>query len=410
MNEDVVTEILLRLPPKSVYRFRLVSKAWNHTITFNPFFIERYDSNLLRREGGRRLLALFQNTIARLYYPYQPESFEDFLNILSFNGNSGIRNQSPELGSFINSSNGLILCSGARNRHEYHVVNPVTRKFVTLPPPPPLPAQDEYVALMCVENKVELAAKFSVIRIESIPNKCQLTFGIRAYSSETGAWAAEPTVIVAHTAILNLRVYLDPGSPFVMNGIYHWHTVQKTKLVLYRPAEEHIQIIQISDDCGITVSAATIRRTPIDAGDVLWFARMERKTIKVFMLPKDIQPRPSFVACQEWVLKYDIRVDSLWNDSLLIPLKWEQPWRKIILDAFVPINDNNSKKKKKKKNTAPFDIIMRVENAEAFLFHLDTESINYLEYEGSPVYEGHYVQNYPLHPYLEPPFLSTYAL
>ena len=35
---EVVTEILLRLPVTSLLRFRCVSKAWEHTISIDPFF------------------------------------------------------------------------------------------------------------------------------------------------------------------------------------------------------------------------------------------------------------------------------------------------------------------------------------------------------------------------------------
>ncbi|CAH9116987.1 unnamed protein product [Cuscuta europaea] len=428
MDELLLAGILLCLPPKSIYRFRVVSKTWNSLIS-DPFFIERYDSKRRRRHEGGGLLALFQNTIV---WPYssQPDRYDQkSLKILPLDANSKIKNQSPELGQFINSSNGLILCSGARNHREFLVVNPVTGRFVTLPPPPPLPAEDEYalmespVGLMCEENKAELTAKYIVIRNESSPD--EEAFKIRTYSSETGAWAAEPKVIAADTAGLELHLKAFPCPPFVMNGVFHWYTIFKEKLVLYRPAEEHLQLISnpawFDGMLWNPLCFTTIARTSIEDGDVLWFGFMDPETMRLFMLTKgteesrgnDNQPRPSrpsIVAGQEWVLMYRISLSSLWNDRLLYPLKWQNPWVRIIfLDAFVPINDNKSKKKK--KNTAPFDLILRVQEGDAFLFHLNTKSIQPLvKYEACPTSGAYAVHSLALHPYLEPSSLSTYAL
>ena len=41
LNDDVLTEILLRLPPGAVRRFRAVCKAWHRTTT-GPAFLAAY--------------------------------------------------------------------------------------------------------------------------------------------------------------------------------------------------------------------------------------------------------------------------------------------------------------------------------------------------------------------------------
>ncbi|KAL2518889.1 F-box domain-containing protein [Abeliophyllum distichum] len=59
VHEDVLLEILLRLPPKSVFKFRCVSKRWNQIIN-DSFFLNSYAKQRKGPDGVGRLLALIR--------------------------------------------------------------------------------------------------------------------------------------------------------------------------------------------------------------------------------------------------------------------------------------------------------------------------------------------------------------
>ncbi|KAL3833676.1 hypothetical protein ACJIZ3_008412 [Penstemon smallii] len=107
VNDDVLTSILVRLPPKSVFRFRCVSYKWYNMIA-DPYFLKSYSAITTKHPlSGERLLPFAQLTNMHLV----------------------------DLKGFINSSNGLILLGRSfLSTTYYQVLNPLTQKCVSLPP------------------------------------------------------------------------------------------------------------------------------------------------------------------------------------------------------------------------------------------------------------------------------------
>ncbi|CAH9132180.1 unnamed protein product [Cuscuta epithymum] len=413
MDEQIITRILVCLPPKSVYRFRLVSKSWNRLIS-HPFFIQRYDSQL-RRRGGAGMLALFQDALVRPEYlrPGNEKVKKSLMNILPLDlpGNCKIQYNylELELGNFINSSNGLVLWGG-RETDKYYVLNPMTKRVVTLPSPPPPSGSDTSIGLMCEENRSELAAKYIVVRTDCCVNQLGgHTLRMVTYSSETGIWAtAEPAVIAPAGEYLPL---VFTRAPLVMNGVFHWYIYWfRLTLALYRPSEEQVQVIDVRhyDEIGQYWISTAMTMSSIEDGDMLLFGGIDAETMRVFMLTKDSEdganPRPSTETAQEWVLIYDISVNSIWND---IGLLSSAETGRFFMEAFIPLNNKK----------ALIALIRWVQCGVVYLYNLDTKSIQSVAYHGQPpvtsqqlnalVYDHSFIATYP---YLEPSSLSTYAL
>ncbi|CAH9086827.1 unnamed protein product [Cuscuta epithymum] len=171
---------------------------------------------------------------------------------------------------FINTSNGLILCKSDRYEQKYLVLNPITKRSVTLPPPPYSRSAGS-IGLMCEENKNQLSAKYTVVRTAGEGEKG--TMQIVTYSSETGVWvAAKLPVIAAAAAKEDIYFYLFRDPPLVMNGVFHWYQCTTT---------------------------------PTRGGSMLglWWAEAQGKVknnyfFKVLFLKNSIQPTPNFSITQ----------------------------------------------------------------------------------------------------------------
>ncbi|KAM7505277.1 hypothetical protein LguiB_004181 [Lonicera macranthoides] len=119
--EELMEEILSRLPPKSLIRFRCVSKPWNSLIT-NPNFINTHLTNSYKHQ-----LLVIHNThnrsVTKQFYCYsnQYNSFDFPLSLF------------PSSDSVLlwGSCNGLLCLDGLvdYNRSVMALLNPATRKF-----------------------------------------------------------------------------------------------------------------------------------------------------------------------------------------------------------------------------------------------------------------------------------------
>ncbi|XP_028101414.1 putative F-box/kelch-repeat protein At1g12870 [Camellia sinensis] len=123
-NVDLLSEILLRVPTKSLIRFKCVSKHWLSLISDSQF-----SSNHTRRTNI--------SVISGLYF-YSNWMLKD-VNSVSLQSHStlppftfldGVGEESTRM--FVNSCNGLLLCSKIYRQH-YIVCNLTTQKYTALP-------------------------------------------------------------------------------------------------------------------------------------------------------------------------------------------------------------------------------------------------------------------------------------
>ncbi|KAK6156289.1 hypothetical protein DH2020_010537 [Rehmannia glutinosa] len=318
--DDILMEILIRLPEKSIFRFMSVSKRWTNIIT-NPFFLKTLSRRRCR--GGGRLLALIERNFFPVPWfkplPRWPPPM-NILPVIDDDHRTSICKYVPKLlGYFINSSNGLILCG--RHPYQYHVLNPVSRKWVMLPPPSPV-ALDGYerksVGLMCEENTSELVADYTVVIAAAHAD--DNTMRIESYSSKTGKW------VVKKLAADSLGLLKLCQPPEVANGIFHWKSALHFGVIgVYDPRldENHVQLLELPKDVVMNENfvSRTITRSPVD--DALWYGFITRDNLQFFRLNgynrSSGYSSTTTIPGTEWVLMHSVSIDWLRKEAGVPP-------------------------------------------------------------------------------------------
>ncbi|XP_059670937.1 F-box protein At5g07610-like [Cornus florida] len=145
-NKDLAVEILQHLPAKSLIRFKSVSKAWHSLISTPRFSLLLWQSHHHPKVSG-----LFFNTRPRTEtIKYIPLPHSDLRNQCDITTvvHGGEENNSPPLfpdmsTTITHSCNGFLLYftnqqhfgSSSWKSYSYHVYNPTTKQFATLPWP-----------------------------------------------------------------------------------------------------------------------------------------------------------------------------------------------------------------------------------------------------------------------------------
>ncbi|KAL9995999.1 putative F-box domain-containing protein [Helianthus debilis subsp. tardiflorus] len=123
-KDDLLTEILLRLPVTSILRFKSVSKHWRLLLS-HTHFTHRYDK--ISNSPG-----IFADNV---YVPFDvenPSTPPPFRNLDTYFDRSGVR--------ILQSCNGLLLCCtergsiGQKAADKYYVFNPTTKQLALIPP------------------------------------------------------------------------------------------------------------------------------------------------------------------------------------------------------------------------------------------------------------------------------------
>ncbi|EYU23807.1 hypothetical protein MIMGU_mgv1a025236mg [Erythranthe guttata] len=350
INDDLLREILVHLPPKTLFKFMTVSKRWKYLIN-DPTFLkfhnnkQRHRSSAVAGDDGGHLLALFQLTTKHLSGRYRRRPSEPAMNILAVfpDGN-------PEIMC------GLVLCG--RHSSKYHIMNPVTKKWVPLPPPPRHRLDQQYYrdwTMGLMVTAWEGDNSYIVVRAALTDDLDQL-LPIETYSSKTGEWVSSMLVGTGGFILHPL-----PGAPLVANGVFHWYTYN-WQIALYDPSDEtgHVQLIKIPYLDGAVSRAIT--RSSVD--NTLWFGTINPNKIQIYKLPKgekEDDPEKN-------------RMD------------------RIRLECFVP-------------NWYPLVLVLR-QAENIFLYNLGSNMVELVRYYGCAY--NHLVHEEYLCPYLESSCLSSY--
>ncbi|THG11016.1 hypothetical protein TEA_028832 [Camellia sinensis var. sinensis] len=206
-NDDLLNQILLYLPIRSLLRFKSVSKHWLSLIT-NPHFLHLRTTHPNPRPSG---LFLYR-------YSHQIHPDFDFLSLLNYESPSKPPFKAltfvhdPSDLRILQSCNGLLLCRGL---HLY-IYNPTTSQFATLPQPPrrvltPLRCFTTFYAY----NLAFDPSKSPHYKVVSVNFSCGLPdhYELEIYSSETGLWSPSGDPFTGDVSF-NLGVF--------WNGALHW--------------------------------------------------------------------------------------------------------------------------------------------------------------------------------------------
>uniref|UniRef100_A0A453CR06 F-box domain-containing protein n=1 Tax=Aegilops tauschii subsp. strangulata TaxID=200361 RepID=A0A453CR06_AEGTS len=190
LTEDLILEILSRLPARSVHRFKCVSPAWR---------------DLIADPAHRKKLP--QPLAGFLYSTYHGPDHRFYNFHFAKVPGGAAQPVDPSL-SFLPSHeywyvdqldtcNGLLLCRAHKfpsspsgdddDPLEYHyiVCNPATGRWVGIPALPPVPAGRRVIARLAFDPAVP--SHFHVLQFEDTEQDKYIT-GVTIYSSQTGAW------------------------------------------------------------------------------------------------------------------------------------------------------------------------------------------------------------------------------
>ncbi|CAL5322948.1 unnamed protein product [Camellia sinensis] len=225
-NDDLLNQILLYLPIRSLLRFKSVSKHWLSLIT-NPHFLHLRTTHPNPRPSG---LFLYR-------YSHQIHPDFDFLSLLNYESPSKPPFKAltfvhdPSDLRILQSCNGLLLCRGL---HLY-IYNPTTSQFATLPQPPrrvltPLRCFTTFYAY----NLAFDPSKSPHYKVVSVNFSCGLPdhYELEIYSSETGLWSPSGDPFTGDVSF-NLGVF--------WNGALHWISTSGGDSLYFNVDEELLE-------------------------------------------------------------------------------------------------------------------------------------------------------------------------
>ncbi|KAJ0461915.1 putative F-box domain-containing protein [Helianthus annuus] len=234
-SDDLLTEILLRLPAASVLRFKIVSKHW-HLLLSHTHFTRRYDS-LFKTPG-------FFTGKSNTYVPFDVETIGTTpFSSLGFHFDpNGIR--------ILQSCNGLLLCHSNLKSNadcKYYVVNPTTKQFAVIPSVPAGHDVGKTVLFMSLAFHQTGCVHYKLVCIHRV--KPGVAFQIQMYSSDTGKWKV--SVESFYTVW-----------PFVSNGVYwnralYWAPTHR-KLLYFKIHVEQLEMMPLPEEMMSSLDTYTI--------------------------------------------------------------------------------------------------------------------------------------------------------
>lgn len=203
LTDDLLVEILSRLPIKSLFRFKCLSKSWLALI------VDCYT----RKKLPSAMIGLFCHNSCHL---------KTFVTIPSAVGDGASVDTSLSFLpmyqglTILDCCNGLLLChdyhSMLENGH-YYVCNPATKKWATVPCFHGAEISRQLSLALVFDPRV--SCHYNIIRISE--RKSLLTkMSVEVFSSKTGKWAE----INGHTG-LHIKMFDLPLSTLFFNGNVH---------------------------------------------------------------------------------------------------------------------------------------------------------------------------------------------
>lgn len=188
-NEDLLTEILSRLPTKPLFRFKLVSKNWLSLISNPRLYL------LLKPKPTSGLL------MSKFMQMDNPDYNANVFNFIPLDSDEQCEPVSKTMRSLdfikepvqiLQSCNGLLLCRSPRFHpgdfpdSKYYICNPLTKRFTVLPRPPGW-SIDGMMRDMNLAADVSEPTQYKVVAF-SLLSANRKIFQIEIYSSVTRAW------------------------------------------------------------------------------------------------------------------------------------------------------------------------------------------------------------------------------
>jgi hypothetical protein len=326
LTDDLIVEILSRLPVRSVHRFKCVSKLWHDLI------VQPAHRKLLPQTLAGFLYTTFRHADFHHHFAGLPATVVDFVDpSLPF-----LRPMKYSAIDLLDTCNGLLLCACYYYNTEeelesfrFVVCNPATQRWTELPPlPQPWPSTISCIPRLAFDPAAHLS-HFHVFDFEATGGGSgHLTVTeVNIYSSSTGAWTHRDIGLVD-------KIFLDlrAGGVFVGGMLHLLGTLcpdlkanyrvlvvgdmeGKTWKTISLPYSLNCGAIGLSQGC---LHYATESPSPLTAcsdGD------NNSDDENTPLLPNEITVW--FLKnydSQEWVLKHNVGIDKLLN---ILEVKYE---------------------------------------------------------------------------------------
>ncbi|KAK4768743.1 hypothetical protein SAY86_026893 [Trapa natans] len=295
-NADLLGEILLRLPARSLVKFKCVSKLWLSTIS-HPHFCRRHAR---RHSSSGRPTGVFLRT--------NPNSQDSQYQLLPLNPESPPGTLSecqnflphPAGTKILQSCNGLLLCCSVKkigHSRDFYVFNPTTRQKAAIPP---LGSTSTSSGITVFGASLAFdpckSIHYKVVFVRSTDSSSYY-YQIEAYSSDDGAWRLSGSPFVAP-----FDMVFDNG--VFWNGAIHW--ISPSGYSLGFDVEKEQLGTMISPRVPISRNSGTRRFRYFGGsnGHLHFFEIYGSQTtrFKVFELERDYS---------QWSMKYEVELDSI---------------------------------------------------------------------------------------------------
>ncbi|KAL8132371.1 F-box protein At1g49990-like [Apium graveolens] len=311
--DSLLLEILIRLPVRSMFRYKCVCKQWLSMIS-HPSCSRFYVSMRLNAALPFRLfyryvyVPEFKEVLRRLRPDVYVSKEFSVLFLSSFE-----EQQQSDQFKVLAVSNGLVMFC-LLGPLVYYVCDPVTRQWASLP----RWRQDSLdhhpvfygEGLVSRVNEDNVVTSYRAVRVERISGYSSY-LNLETYSSETGVWTAHTPVFPKKIRLLRRGV-----GPINFNGILHWF-VHGNGMVAYDPYENSKRCQLIQFPYGKNDSENEEQHD-----SVYWLCNVSQGKLRYFR----VAPEPSAVICfsmwtlenyekGEWVMEFEVTRSDLCSDD-----------------------------------------------------------------------------------------------
>ncbi|XP_004494723.1 F-box protein At5g03970 [Cicer arietinum] len=358
--DDILHEILLRVPPSTISKLVLVSKRWLRIITTSSF----RRSYMIQWGQDFRHLGFFVCNFLYLGRPrdgIRRPSWEPALPFLSTckEGDDLVRSgMLKKLGYFIDSCNGVIL-SGIHPKI-YYVYDTMTKQRYQLPEP-----QQFYKTLcmaLIVEEYLEGDICYKVLRAkcESKPIGSN-TVSVETFSSKTGKWKQS-------TLMCSMSFALHPRTVgMVVGGVVHWLAMWG-KLAIYDPRLGDRNVALIKLPAGVLSHEHEESILGESSDGLLQYGQSNNLGLEIWMLKKEQGVNSSIYSnCTHlrysWILRWRLNFKVIWKQIPTLNMYFKETQ----ILSFLPQNSKS--------------VFIRV-GWNIFLCDLETKTVEIVTYQG----------------------------
>ncbi|XBI77006.1 hypothetical protein VPH35_070177 [Triticum aestivum] len=216
-TDDIILEILSRLPARSVHRFKCISVSWRNLIA-DPANRKKLPQTLAgflyftTDDSGHHHHFASVSGRAPLFDPclpyLQPDKYKDMTQVDTCNG----------LLLYRGSNNKLVTCNWAKDDYRFVVCNPVNGRWMELPPSPQSP-ENRFSCIAGLAFDPAVSSHFYVLHFEQTIQGSYIT-AVNIYSSRTRAWTHKDSGMVEKVALFYLTRCVFVGGMMYLMGIH----------------------------------------------------------------------------------------------------------------------------------------------------------------------------------------------